>query len=101
VLRDAGADVYDQWISHEIPFDDPAIASALDKVGTILKNPEYVNGGYGDVRSIADHVVPGRRPADPRGRVLLHRQASFYGNQWPEGTEIAEDGDVFALLLPR
>ena len=23
----------------------------------------------------------------------LHRQASFYANQWPEGTNVAEDGD--------
>jgi alpha-glucoside transport system substrate-binding protein len=30
----------------------------------------------------------------------MHRQASFYANNWPEGTTIAEDGDVFAFYLP-
>ena len=29
MLRTAGAEVYDQWVAHEIPFNDPAIAEAL------------------------------------------------------------------------
>ena len=33
MLRDAGADVYDQWVNHEIPFNDPRIVEALDRVG--------------------------------------------------------------------
>jgi len=49
VLRTAGPDVYDQWVNHEIPFNDPQIADALATVGTVLKNDEYVNGGIGDV----------------------------------------------------
>jgi alpha-glucoside transport system substrate-binding protein len=100
VLRDAGADVYDQWISHEIPFDDPAIASALDKVGSILKNPEYVNGGFGDVKSIATTSFQDGGLPILEGECFLHRQASFYANQWPEGTTVAEDGDVFAFYFP-
>ena len=30
----------------------------------------------------------------------MHRQASFYADQWPEGTKVAEDGDVFAFYFP-
>jgi alpha-glucoside transport system substrate-binding protein len=30
----------------------------------------------------------------------MHRQASFYANQWPAGAKIAEDGDVYAFYLP-
>jgi len=100
VLRDAGPEVYDQWIAHEIPFDDPAIASALDKVGTILKNPEYVNGGFGDVRSIATTSFQDGGLPILEGECFMHRQASFYANQWPEGTTVAEDGDVFAFYFP-
>ncbi len=37
VLRTAGGDVYDQWVDHEIPFDDPQIAEALDAFGEIAK----------------------------------------------------------------
>ena len=49
VLRQAGPDVYDQWVTHDIPFNDPAIAEAFDSVGEYLKNGDMVNGGIGDV----------------------------------------------------
>jgi alpha-glucoside transport system substrate-binding protein len=100
VLRDAGADVYDQWVAHEIPFNDPAIAGALDRVGGILKNDKYVNGGYGDVSSIATTAFQDGGLPILKGDCALHRQASFYAAQWPEGTKVTEDGDVFAFYLP-
>ncbi len=100
VLRDAGVDVYDQWVAHEIPFNDPAIVSAVDKAGSILKNEQYMNGGYGDVRSIATTSFQDGGLPILTGDCSLHRQASFYANQWPEGTVVAEDGDVFAFYFP-
>ncbi len=30
----------------------------------------------------------------------MHRQASFYAANWPQGTKVAPDGDVFAFYLP-
>ena len=100
MLRDAGVDTYDQWVAHEIPFDDPAVVSAVDKVGSILKNPKYVNAGFGDVRSIATTSFQDAGTPILKGECFLHRQASFYANQWPEGTKVAEDGDVFAFYFP-
>jgi alpha-glucoside transport system substrate-binding protein len=100
VLRDAGADVYDQWVNHEIAFDDPAIVDSLDRVGDILKNDKYVNGGFGDVNSIATTAFQDGGLPILKGECGLHRQASFYAAQWPEGTNVAEDGDVFAFYLP-
>ena len=52
VLRTAGPEVYDQWVSHDIAFNDPKILAAADAVGAYLKNADYMNGGYGDVKSI-------------------------------------------------
>lgn len=39
VLRDAGADVYDRWVEHGLPFDDSRIAAALDDVD-VLRDPD-------------------------------------------------------------
>src|SRR3954463_7082363 len=100
VLRTAGPDVYDQWVKHEIPFNDPRIATALDKVGGILKNPKYVNGGLGDVSSIATTAFGDAGLPILDGTCWMHRQASFYQANWPKGTKVAEDGDVFAFPLP-
>ena len=30
----------------------------------------------------------------------MYRMASFYEAQWPEGTDVSENGDVFAFYLP-
>lgn len=100
VLRSAGPDVYDQWVSHEIPFNDPAILKAFDYADAILRNPAYVNGGIGDVASIA--TTPWGDGGDPilTGQCYLHRAANFYQTQLPEGTTVAEDGDIFVFYLP-
>ncbi|NKY39175.1 ABC transporter substrate-binding protein [Cellulomonas septica] len=100
VLRTAGADVYDQWVNHEIPFNDPQILEALGTVGSILKDSERVNGGWGDVTSIA--TTPWNEAAQPipDGACFLHRAANFYQANWDESLTVAEDGDVYAFYLP-
>jgi alpha-glucoside transport system substrate-binding protein len=100
MLREAGPEVYDQWTNHEIPFNAPEVASALERVGSILKNDDYVNGGLGDVRSIASTAFQDGGLPILEGNCWMHRQASFYQANWPEGTTVAEDGDVFAFYLP-
>ncbi|WP_431473701.1 ABC transporter substrate-binding protein [Ornithinimicrobium sp. W1665] len=101
MLRTAGPDVYDQWVNHEIPFDDPQVVEAVDAVGEILRNPDYVNGGLGEVQSIA--TTPFGEAGLPilDGSCFLHRQASFYQANWPEGTTVAEDGACVRLLPAR
>jgi alpha-glucoside transport system substrate-binding protein len=100
VLRTAGPEVYDQWISHEIPFNDPEIVAAFEATGDILKDPAYVNGGLGGVDSIATTTWTDAGYPILDGSCWMHRAANFYQNQWPEGTEVAEDGDVYAFYLP-
>lgn len=100
MLRTAGPEVYDQWVNHEIPFNDPAVATALAEVGKILKNPKYVNGGYGDVNTIASTSFQDAGQPILDGTCYMHRQASFYAANWPEGTNVAEDGDIWAFYLP-
>ena len=100
MLRTAGPETYDKWVNHEIPFNDPAVATALAEVGKILKNDKYVNGGYGDVKTIASTAFQDGGQPILEGACFMHRQASFYAANWPEGTKVAEDGDVWAFYLP-
>lgn len=100
MLRTVTPEVYDQWTTHGIPFNDPQVASALNEAGKILKNPKYVNGGYGDVKSIAATSFQEAGLPILEGKCALHRQASFYANNWPQGTKVAEDGDVYAFYFP-
>ncbi|CAI9416771.1 hypothetical protein HIDPHFAB_02856 [Nocardioides sp. T2.26MG-1] len=100
LLRSVGPDVYDQWVAHEIPFNDPKVVESLDNVGAILKNDKYVNGGIGDVSSIATTAFQDGGLPILEGKCAMHRQASFYAANWDEGTDVSENGQVFAFYLP-
>ena len=100
MLRTAGPDVYDQWVAHKIPFNDPKVADALGKVGAILKDPKYTNGGFGASSTIATTTFQDGGQPILKNKCYMHRQASFYASNWPEGTKVAEDGDVWAFYLP-
>jgi len=104
VLRQAGPDVYDQWVKHEIPFNDPAIASAFDSVGEILLNPDYVNAGFGDVKSINTTPFGDSARALGDGSCALHHQASFFDGfiQDPANgnATVGPDADIWAFILP-
>ncbi|GGF37773.1 alpha-glucoside ABC transporter substrate-binding protein [Microbacterium sorbitolivorans] len=100
VLREAGADVYDQWVNHEIPFDDPQIVASLERAGDILQNEDYVNGGIGDSRSIATTPWADAGLQILNDNCFMFRAASFFEAQLPEGTDVGPDGDIFAFYLP-
>lgn len=103
VLRTQGGEVYDKWVSHEIKFDSPEITAAMDILAGWMKNPDYVNGGFGDVKTIATTAFQDAGGPILAGECAMLQQASFYANFWENfqpGTTIAEDGDVFAFYLP-
>jgi alpha-glucoside transport system substrate-binding protein len=100
MLRTAGPEAYEQWYTHEIPFNDPQVVEAWDTTGEILKNPDYVNAGFGGVDSIATQSWTDAGNPILDGNCWLHRAANFYQTQWPAGTEVSENGDVFAFYLP-
>jgi alpha-glucoside transport system substrate-binding protein len=96
LLRQEGPDTYDQWVSHEIPFNDPSVKAAAETFAEIAFNEDFVLGGTAripdsDFRDSPDPVV-----ADPPG-CLLHRQASFIANFFPDGTELGTDVDTFTF----
>ncbi len=100
MLRTAGPETYDKWVRHEIPFNDPAVKEAADAAGAILKNEKYVNGGLGDVQSITTTAFQDGGLPITEGKCWMHRQASFYAGNWPEGTDVSENGDIFAFYFP-
>ncbi len=100
MLRLSGPEQYDAWVQHKIAFNSSGPTAALDEVGKYLKDPKFVNGGLGEVKSIATTTFQDGGLPILDGNCFMHRQASFYAANWPEGTKVAEDGDVFAFYLP-
>ncbi|WP_292290965.1 ABC transporter substrate-binding protein [Marivita sp.] len=94
MLRTQPPEVYDQWVSNEIPFDDPRVVAAIEEFGAFARNDEYVAGGSGAVASTDFRDSPkGLFDAPPQ--CYLHRQASFIPAFFPEGTEVGLDADFF------
>ncbi|GLY00578.1 MULTISPECIES: ABC transporter substrate-binding protein [Actinoplanes] len=100
MLRLSGPETYDKWVKHEIAFNGPESTAALEAVGSYLKNDAYVNGGLGDVKSIASTTFQDAGLPILEGSCSLHRQASFYAANFPTDTKVAEDGDIYAFYLP-
>ncbi|GAA3766174.1 ABC transporter substrate-binding protein [Microbacterium kribbense] len=107
VLRQAGPDVYDQWVSGDVKFTDPQIKDAFDAVGSILLNKDYVNAGFGDVKSINSTAFADVAAKVADGTCALTHQASFLSSNFlvaktKDGATptVAPDGDVYAFVLP-
>jgi alpha-glucoside transport system substrate-binding protein len=94
MLRTAGPEVYDQWVNHEIPFDDPAVQRAAEVFGEYMFTDGYVLGGADQAPSISFEEAPLPMFEDPPN-CWLHRQASFINALFPEGTEAGRDYDWF------
>ncbi|MFN8168217.1 MAG: ABC transporter substrate-binding protein [Candidatus Nanopelagicales bacterium] len=103
VLRQQGGEVYDQWVAHTVKFDSPQITQAMDTVAGWMKNPQWVNAGIGDVKTIATTAFQDAGKPILSNKCGMLQQASFYAAQWPtfkKDVKIAEDGDIFAFYLP-
>lgn len=104
VLRQAGPDTYDKWVSHEVPFSDPAIKKAFDSLGEILLNPDYVNAGFGDVKSINTTPFGDVARAMGDGSCALTHQASFFDGFLTDpangNATVGPDADIWAFITP-
>ncbi len=84
MLRTNGGEVYDQWVNHTIPFNDPKVMKAVDAVGSFVKNADYL-GGENLVKSIATTKFQDGGLPILAGKCFMHRQASFYRRQLAGG----------------
>jgi len=98
VLRLSGPEVYDQWVAHEIPFNDPQIVAALDAYGEIALDEELVLGGVNGILNtgFADAMTP----AFEGEECYLHRQGNFATGFYPEDVQADLDGTVGTFVLP-
>lgn len=83
LLRTAPLDVYDQWISHEIPFNAPEVVEAAQIVGSVWFHPDYVYGGNTGINStwVGDTQTPMFAEGGPQ--CWMHKQAAWIPAFWP------------------
>ncbi|MEI4470844.1 ABC transporter substrate-binding protein [Frigidibacter sp. MR17.24] len=96
LLRLQPPEVYDQWTSNEIPFDDPRVVEAIDEFGWFAKTPDFVAGGVEAVAS-TDHRDSPAGLFDFPPQCYMHHQASFIPSFFPEDVEMGVDADFFYM----
>ncbi len=98
MLRTAGPEVYDKWVNHQIPFDDPVVKKALEYMGSIMLNPKYVYGGPTNILT-TDFKASVLPLFDNPPKAYLHRQGNFVTGFMPEAIQknLEEEVGVFAL----
>jgi alpha-glucoside transport system substrate-binding protein len=94
MVANGHTEVYDQWVSHDVQFSDPQIKSAVEEMGDIWLNPDYVLGGttgilttwIGNVDALFD---------PPETGCFMHRQAGWITAFFPEGVDPETESAFF------
>ncbi|TCT35308.1 ABC transporter substrate-binding protein [Martelella mediterranea] len=94
MLRTQPPEVYDQWVTNEIPFNDPRVVNAIDEFGWFAKNDKFVDGGSAAV-SATDFRDSPKGLFDSPPKCYMHKMASFIPSFFPEGIELGLDADFF------
>lgn len=98
VLHDLGPDAYDQWVTHEIGFDDPRIRRAFERYGQLVLGPRRIHGG--SAAAVTAQTDTAWRPMieDPPQCWLMHMPS--FGTQWMGGFGIQPGVDVDQFSMP-
>lgn len=107
VLSSAGPTTYDGWVAGTTKFTDPQIDKAFTLLGKILKNPKYVNAGFGNVASINSTAFGDVAAKVANGTCAMTNQAtfleaSFQTTKTAAGSvpKVGPTGDIWAFPLP-
>ena len=99
MLRTAGKDGYDAWVTHKVPFNDATVKKAVTDLMYIWGNPKYVYGG-------AQYIVQtnfGEAPKaafDNPPKCLLTNQGTFITSFFPDAVKKDLDKQVGVFTLP-
>lgn len=100
MLRLHGPDVYDDWTSHKIPFNDPRVVEAFDAYGELIGIDGNVLGGTSGIIStpFGEAMLPAFQ--DPP-QCLMERQGNFVTGFFPDAVQDNLDDEVGIFVFPR
>jgi len=102
LLRTASPDIYNQWISHEIPFNHPEVLEAADYMSQIWFSPDYAYGGntYINATWIGETQDPMFAEGGPQ--CWMQKQAAWIGGFWGANRDaLADDPNLPATEWPN
>lgn len=99
VLKQAGPEVYDKWITHEVKFSDPPIKAAFDTYAKVALTPGNVFGGSKSIVSSAFGTAANPMFTKPPG-CFLHKQGNFVTQKGFLAETVRADIDTNVGVFP-
>lgn len=101
VLRIGGAEFYQKWARHEVPFNDPIVVQAAEAFADIAFPEGNVFGGRSSITSSGFGTAGNPMFSDP-AQCYMHRQGNFItsGDFYPAEVTADLDNRVSVFQLP-
>lgn len=99
VLRTAGPEAYDRWITGDLEFNSPEVKEAAETVGEVILKDGYVQGGGRAIINTPFGDSP-QQMFEDEPACWLHRQASFITTFFPEDVQKSLDEEAGVFVLP-
>jgi alpha-glucoside transport system substrate-binding protein len=101
ILVQHGADFYNQWVDHEVPFNAPEVQESLETMEELLLAEGQVNGGRQSVASNNFNTAANPMFDDPPG-CFMYRQGNFVAQPggFPEDVLANLDESVGVFPVP-
>ena len=99
VMKQAGEDVYNQWITNEIPFNDPAIVEAGEYIDELWFTEGNVLGGREAIAS-TNFGAAGTPMFDAEPGCWLLKQGTFITTFFPDNVQANLDEEVGVFGFP-
>jgi ABC-type glycerol-3-phosphate transport system substrate-binding protein len=97
-LRTAGPEMYDQLARHEIPWTDPTVVDALDKMKTVIGKSDDIAGGSRGALQVANPQAVQQMFTDPP-KASMYFEADFVQTNINDETD-AQPGDYGVFTFP-
>jgi alpha-glucoside transport system substrate-binding protein len=94
-----GSDVYNQWVNHEIPFNDPQVADVLGQMEELLLAEGRTNGGRQSIAS-ANFLTAGNPLFDDPPGCFMYRQGNFVADEGGFPEDVLADLDQRVGVFP-
>lgn len=101
VLINHGSAVYQQWVQHEIPFDDPRVLEALEQMEALLLEEGHSSGGREAAVETDVIVAAAAMFADPPGcRLYRHGSSLIVDGGFPDDVVERIDDRIGVFPMP-
>ncbi|MEA2675191.1 MAG: alpha-glucoside transport system substrate-binding protein [Chloroflexota bacterium] len=111
LMKSNDPQVYNDWISHKVTFQDPKIKAAFDKVGSLLFKTGYVDGGgsqivNNDLKTVMDPMFNGdtATPGCWMQKIPVWYGPDFFPDRRTNGGDskyvIGDSGDIGIFPFP-